>query len=245
MPKLIWTLLFTALNAAVASSVSAQAVDTRTAEAALEKAFPGLEVEHLQPAPMPGMLFFQAQGHSGLVSTDGRYLLDGDLVDLRTRRSLSEMHRTALRATAFREGTPPGALVYPAAGGVDPRRIVHVFTDLSCGYCRLFHKQVAELNRQGITVAYYAWPREGADSSTGQAMRSVWCAADRTAALDAAMAERTLGDANCTDPVASHIRFGQRLGVNATPAVFASDGTQLGGMVEAQVVQQHVARLSR
>ncbi len=245
MPKLIWTLLFTALNAAVASSVSAQAVDTRTAEAALEKAFPGLEVEHIQPAPMPGMLFFQAQGHSGLVSTDGRYLLDGDLVDLRTRRSLSEMHRTALRATAFREGTPPGALVYPAAGGVDPRRTVHVFTDLSCGYCRLFHKQVAELNRQGITVAYYAWPRAGVDSPSGREIRAVWCASRTAAAFDAAIAGTTPAPATCADPVSSHIRFGQRLGVNATPAVFAADGTQLGGMVEAAVIQQHIDSNSR
>jgi thiol:disulfide interchange protein DsbC len=239
------TLLLTALASIFATATAAQAVDTRTAEAALEKAFPGLEVEHLQPSPMPGMLFFQAQGHSGLVSTDGRYLLDGDLVDLRTRRSLSEIHRTALRATAIQSNTPSGALLYPGANGTNPARTIHVFTDVSCGYCRLFHKQIAELNRAGITVAYYAWPREGADSSTGQAMRSVWCAADRRAALDAAMAEQTLRNTNCTDPVASHIRFGQRLGVNATPAIFAPDGTQLGGMVEAALIRQHINSTAR
>jgi thiol:disulfide interchange protein DsbC len=245
MPTSIQTLFLTAVACLLATSAAAQAVDTRTAEAALEKAFPGLEVDHLQPSPMPGMLFFQAQGHSGLVSTDGRYLLDGDLVDLRTRRSLSEIHRSALRATALRSGAPSSALVYPGAGGANPSKTVHVFTDVSCGYCRLFHRQVAELNRAGITVAYYAWPREGADSSTGQTMRSVWCAADRKAAFDAAMAEQTPRHSNCADPVATHIRLGQQLGVNATPAVFAADGTQLGGMVDAAVIRQHIESTTR
>lgn len=245
MSTSIRALLLSAIACAFATSATAQTVDTRTAEAALERAFPGLDVEHLQPAPMPGMLFFQAQGHSGLVSTDGRYLLDGDLVDLRTRRSLSEIHRTGLRATALQRNAPAGALVYPGAGGTSPARTIHVFTDVSCGYCRLFHKQVAELNRAGITVAYYAWPREGADSVSGQKMRSVWCAANQKAALDAAMAEQAPTQTTCADPVANHVRFGQRLGVNATPAVFAADGTQLGGMVDAAVIRQHISSTAR
>ena len=34
---------------------------------------------------------------------------------------------------------------------------------------------------------------------------------------------------NCTNPVAMQYNLGQQLGINGTPAIFAADGTQLGG----------------
>lgn len=49
--------------------------------------------------------------------------------------------------------------------------VVTVFTDISCGYCKKLHESVDELNRQGVTVRYLAYPRQGADSDVGKKWR--------------------------------------------------------------------------
>jgi thiol:disulfide interchange protein DsbC len=47
--------------------------------------------------------------------------------------------------------------------------------------------------------------------------------------LTAAKQGKAVPAKNCTNPVAMQYALGQQLGVNGTPAIFAADGTQLGG----------------
>ncbi len=105
---------------------------------------------------------------------------------------------------------------------------ISVFTDIECGYCRKLHQDIAELNRNGISVEYLAFPRMGLGSKDYTDMISVWCAADRRQALTNAKRGGSVPAKNCTNPVAMQYALGQQLGVNGTPAIFAPDGTQLG-----------------
>ena len=126
-------------------------------------------------------------------------------------------------------------IVFAAA---NPKHTITVFTDIECGYCRKMHQDIPELNRQGITVEYLAFPRMGLGSQDYTDMISVWCAADRRQALTSAKQGKPVTPKNCTNPVAMQYTLGQQVGVSGTPAVFAADGTQLGGYVPpAQLVQ--------
>ena len=59
----------------------------------------------------------------------------------------------------------------------NPKYTVAIFTDVECGYCRKFHSEIAEYNRQGIAVQYMAFPRMGLGSEDHKKMISVWCSA--------------------------------------------------------------------
>ena len=48
-------------------------------------------------------------------------------------------------------------IVYKAA---NEKYVITVFTDISCPYCQNCIK-VPELNKQGVTVRYLAFPRNG------------------------------------------------------------------------------------
>ena len=39
--------------------------------------------------------------------------------------------------------------------------VVNVFTDITCGYCRKMHAEMADYNARGITFRYLAYPRSG------------------------------------------------------------------------------------
>ena len=60
-------------------------------------------------------------------------------------------------------------------------------------------------------------------------MISVWCAPDRMQALTDAKNGAPVAARSCKSPVDMQFNVGQRLGVSGTPAVYAPDGTQLGG----------------
>jgi thiol:disulfide interchange protein DsbC len=111
----------------------------------------------------------------------------------------------------------------------NPKHTITVFTDIECGYCRKLHQDLPELNRQGITVEYLAFPRMGPASQDFVDMISVWCAVDKRAALTAAKGGQAVKPKNCTSPVAMQYALGQQVGVSGTPAIFAADGSQLGG----------------
>src|SRR5690606_21313564 len=126
----------------------------------------------------------------------------------------------------------------------DPKHTITVFTDVECGYCRRMHQEIAEYNRLGIAVEYLAFPRMGPASDDFRDMISVWCAQDRQKALTSAKSGIPVAARQCTSPVARHYDLGQRIGVTGTPAVFAADGSQLGGYLPPQQLLQALDRLA-
>ena len=131
----------------------------------------------------------------------------------------------------------------------NPKYTVTVFTDVTCPYCRVLHEQIKALNKEGIAVEYLAWPRAGVTGDNGQPtstyreMVSIWCAADRKDAFTEAKQGREPKTADCRNPVKDQFDLGLRLGVTGTPAIYAEDGTLIGGYLSPpdmlKAVQEH------
>jgi thiol:disulfide interchange protein DsbC len=98
----------------------------------------------------------------------------------------------------------------------------------------MLHQHVAEYNALGIAVEYLFFPRAGEGSESWAKAESVWCATDPRQAMTDAKAGKTLPAGTCENPVGAEYALGQDVGVNATPAVFAANGAQLGGYLEPQ-----------
>ena len=61
-------------------------------------------------------------------------------------------------------------------------------------------------------------------------MTNIWCASDHQDAMTSAKQGRAISDPkSCSTPIATHLSIGQSLGVRGTPAIFLSDGSQVGG----------------
>ncbi len=200
-------------------------------QAALQEVAPDMAPEYIGAAPFPGFREVLLGGQLLYVSDDGRYLIQSQPFDLQERKPAASAglmaHRRALLAQIPVEDrivfAPPNA-----------KHTITVFTDIECGYCRRMHQQIADYNRLGIAVQYVAFPRMGPASQDFLDMESVWCAGDRRRALSQAKAGQPVPKKQCDNPVAMQFELGQQAGVNGTPAVFAEDGTQLGGYVAPQ-----------
>jgi thiol:disulfide interchange protein DsbC len=160
------------------------------------------------------------------VSADGRFLLQGDLLDLQSRTNLTENRRATARLSAM-EQMKDTSILYAPKG--EPKHTITVFTDIDCPYCRKLHEGMQEMNDLGIAVRYLAYPRAGVGSPSYDKAVSVWCSKDPRKALDAAKGSGEVTPAKCDDPVAEHMALGQALGVTGTPALVFEDGRMVPG----------------
>lgn len=220
-----------------------RAEEEKRVRAALTTLVPGdMKIESIRPAPMPG--FYEAV-LSGLtvvyVSADGKYLLQGTLLDMAKRENLTEDARAAQRRGMLNAVKDSQSIVFSPK---DPKYTVTVFTDIDCGYCRRLHQQMGEYNRLGIAVKYLFFPRAGLGSESFAKAVSVWCSPDRQQALTDAKSGTTLASADCENPVASDYQLGRDVGVEGTPAVYSPDGVQLGGYVAPQQMLQRLNDLA-
>ncbi len=197
-----------------------------TVRAALESLVPGVKVGTVRPAPFAGFQEASIDGRVLYVSNDGKFLIQGALIDVAAKDNLTQASEAVFRKDVLDTVGPDQGIVFAAE---QPKYTVKVFTDIDCGYCRRMHQDIAEYNKLGITVEYLFYPRDGIGSEAFDKAVSVWCSPDRHQALTAAKAGATLPKASCTNPVTRDYDVGRRVGLDGTPAVYAENGRQLGG----------------
>ncbi len=215
-----------AMSKTVAGTADARAIE------AIRALNPQVKVDRVGKAPLPGFREALVGGQVVYVSDDGRYLFlpgsGGALFDASTRKNLSEGALAGMRKELLQTIPASERIVFAPP---NPKYTVAVFTDVECGYCRKLHGEIAEYNKQGIAIEYLAFPRMGIGSDDYKKMVSVWCAADRKAALTAAKSDGRLVSKDCKNTVTMQYDVGQRAGLTGTPMILTEDGTQVGGYV--------------
>jgi len=219
-------LLFTLL-AAFAVAASAQDDASQVATAALRKIAPNAKVQSVTQAPMAGFYAVIADGHPIFVSADGKYLIEGHVIDIAAKRDIMEDGLAGVRKAALASIAADKKVTFAPA---HPKHRVTVFTDVDCPYCRQFHKQIAEYNKLGIAVDYVLYPlpiHKGADVKAV----TVSCSKNRNDTFTAAMNGDALPVKTCANPIKEIIGIAEANNITGTPAVLAEDGTMLGGYI--------------
>ncbi|MGB5492054.1 MAG: DsbC family protein [Woeseiaceae bacterium] len=228
--KLFLGLLIPAVALAIFMPSSATAADDAALEALRAKMsvmFEAIEPENVTASPIEGWYTIQQSSVVAYVSADGRYLLQGDLIDLEQQVNLTEQSRNHARQSLVAGLADADAIVFSPA---EVKHSVTIFTDIDCTYCRKLHSQIDEYLAKGIEIRYVLYPRNGPASSSWTKSEQVWCASDRNQALTSAKLDRAFKSSQCDASVISaHYGLGQEVGLNGTPAIVLEDGTLIGG----------------
>jgi thiol:disulfide interchange protein DsbC len=235
-----WGLL---LTTAAAFGAAADEVGGRL-RAVIQAHDPGAQVSAPERSPVSGLLQTSIDGVSGYVSADGRYFVVGDMLDLETRRNVTEEGRKERRRALLQRVGPGEAIEFGAAKA---KHTVLVFTDVDCPYCRKFHEGMRELEARRIAVRYLAFPRSGPGTKAWRTMAAVWCAGDRREALTRATRGEAVKEGRaCSDAVIEkQYASGQELGIPGTPMIVMGDGTSVGGYMAPEkllaALEEHAA----
>lgn len=168
------------------------------------------------------------------VSKDGKYLISGDIFEITTSGLVnrSESRRNYFRKTSIQELDKSEFITFK------PRTIEHsifVFTDVDCGYCRQFHKEIKAYLDLGIQVNYLAFPRAGVDSESFVKIASAWCSTEPHKAITELKLGYDIKENVCpNNPVEKHFNLGNSLGVSGTPSIITSEGRLIPGYLPPQ-----------
>jgi thiol:disulfide interchange protein DsbC len=207
-----------------AANIAPAKVDPR---AIIVKKIDGIRLEDVRMSPVNGMYEVTKDADISYLSSDGRYAILGDLIDIDTNANISENRRRAIRARMIETVPESEMLVFSPK---DPKYTITVFTDIDCGYCRRLHSQIAEYNKLGIRVRYMFFPRSGPDTESWHKAEAVWCASNRNDALTRAKNGENINSPKCpTEIVKRDYELGNKLAVSGTPAIFLASGEMLPG----------------
>ena len=189
--------------------------------------FAMIEPEDVSASPVPGWYTIQKGSLVAYISGDGRYLLQGDLIDLDNQVNLSEVARNDSRRELMASVTDDQTIMFSPE---EVKHTVTVFTDIDCTYCRRLHNQINDYMALGIQVRYLLYPRNGPASRAWNTSEEVWCSTDRGNALTLAKLDKEFPTASCdASAVQEHYAIGRDVGLSGTPAIVLEDGTLIAG----------------
>lgn len=229
-----------ALAAAAASSATfAAGVKPEVARTILDRltaARSDLEYSRVQLSPIPGLYAVQIIGGPTLyVTEDGKYFVAGELFGVERGQfvNIEEQARAKERLKLMAQVDKSDQIVFAPKG--ETKAVVHVFTDVDCGYCQKLHQEIEDFNALGIEVRYLAYPRAGVNSASADKLATAWCADDPKATMTKLKWREPVAIKTCSDhPVAEHYRLGQLVGVSGTPNMVTEDGYMIGGYLPAK-----------
>jgi thiol:disulfide interchange protein DsbC len=220
-----------ALVAAGFTFASVQAGDDSTElkqiRAKVDEMFEFIEPENVIESPVPGWYTVHKGSIIAYISADGRYLLQGDMIDLDNQVNMSEAIRTDARRELMSSVSDDQVIAFSPD---EVKYSVAIFTDVECTYCRRMHSQISEYMQRGIEIRYLLYPRNGPASRAWNTAEDVWCSSDRQNALTMAKLDREFQTSSCDSSIVQdHYVIGRDVGLNGTPAIVLDDGTLIGG----------------
>lgn len=197
------------------------------------------KIDEIVKAPIAGLYEIRVGG-TDIYYTDagGNYLIDGQLIDAKSGKNLTEERVNKLSAIDFKDLPLKDAFVIKRGTGV---RKVAVFEDPNCGYCKRFEADMQKVNH--VTFYMFLYPILGADST--EKSKNIWCAADKGKAWqDWMLNDGQPRSAKCnTDALTRNVEFGKKHRITGTPTLLLADGTRIPGAISSAQLEKMLAEV--
>ena len=231
----------TALSAGVLSGTALAEDGFATVEEQIRTLAPQAQTVAISETPVENLLMVQIDGEIVYATSDGKFLIQGRMIDMETREDLTEGAKSGIRRDLLASVDESEQITFAPE---EPQYDLMVFTDIDCGYCRKLHAQMAEYNQQGIAIHYMAFPRAGIGSRSYEKAVSVWCANDPREAMNVAKGGAEPDPAQCDNPIADQYQLGRELGVSGTPSLLTAEGQMIPGYVPPEQLRERLDRMA-
>ena len=199
--------------------------------------------DEVRPSPMPGLWEVRHGNELRYTDAAGSFMIEGELIDLKTRRNLTEDRIAKLNQIDFSLLPLKDAIVWKNGNG---KRRIAVFADPNCGYCKRLERSLQDV--KDVTVYTFVVSILGGDSPDKS--RAIWCAKDPTNAwrnwmLDGVAPNRVAAGACDDSAIERNLAFSRKYHVNATPAILFEDSTRVPGAINAEQIERRLQSASK
>lgn len=199
----------------------------------------GVKIDSVIKTPYGGL--YEVRMGSEIVYTDekAKYIFVGSIIDVKGTVNFTKQRTDELNRVNFSELPLDAAVKYVKGDG---KRVIAIFEDPNCGYCKKFRKTLQGVDN--ITIYTFMYNILSDDSVTKS--RDIWCSADRSKAWDEWMMNGKVAPtaaASCKTPHEQVLALGKKYRVTGTPTVIFADGSRLPGMVDVKAMEEKFASL--
>ncbi|AOB33967.1 disulfide bond formation protein DsbC [Bordetella sp. H567] len=224
----------------VISAAPAQAgtADLDQVAALFHQRFPDLAVTAVRRTPYG---LYEVQVGMDLIYTDVNvgWVMEGPLIDAATRQDVTRERQEQIGAVSF-DQLPLDLAVKRVTG--DGSRVVAVFEDPNCGYCKQLRQTLEDI--PNLTIYTFIYPILAPDSRVKA--RDIWCAPHPGQAWDDWMVRGKMpATGNCNAPTDQVLALGQRLMVRGTPTLFFRDGSRVSGALPRDELLAYLNKTSQ
>ena len=232
------------LGAVAATSItiafSAQAQDANLKKLLIERIPQLQQIDEINPTPMQGL--YEVRIGTDLFYTDakGNYLIQGELIDTKARRNITEDRINKLTELQFKDLPLKDAFTIVRGKG---ERKLAVFEDPNCGYCKRFERDMQKVDN--VTIYMFLYPILSPDSA--EKSRNIWCAKDKVAAWqDMMLRDKTPAAASCdVNALQRNLALGKKHKITGTPTLIFADNTRVPGAISAEEVEKHLTAAAK
>ncbi len=194
------------------------------------------KIDEVSKSAMPGLYEVRVNG-SEIYYTDGEgnFLLQGNLIDTRQRRNLTEERVDKLTAISF--DALPLKDAFTIVRGTGKRKLA-VFEDPNCGYCKRFERDLQKVDN--ITIHMFLYPILSEDSN--EKSKNIWCTKDRGKTWqDWMVRDKAAATANCDiSAIERNLEIGRKHKITGTPTLIFANGTRVPGAITAAQVEKYL-----
>ena len=197
------------------------------------------KIDEISTTPMKGLYEVRIGTDVYYSDAQGNFLIQGELIDTKARRNLTEDRLNKLTAVDF--NSLPLKDAFTIVHGKGERQLA-VFEDPNCGYCKRFEKDMQKLDN--VTMHIFLYPILSPDSA--EKSRNIWCAKDKVASwLDHMLRDTPPTEASCdTSALQRNLALGRKHKITGTPTLIFADGTRVPGAIGVQEVDRRLAAIA-
>ncbi len=194
-------------------------------------------IDEVRRTPMAGLWEVRVGTDIFYTDAQGNYLIQGQLLDTKGKRNLTEERLDKLLAIAFADLPMADAFTIVRGNG---KRKIALFQDPNCGYCKRFERDLQ--NVDNVTIHMFLYPILGPDSVTKS--RNIWCAKDKGKAwTDWMVRDQVPAQATCdTGALARNTEFGRKYKITGTPTLVFANGSRVPGAISVAELEKHLAQ---
>jgi len=215
-----------------AGKLTAETIIKRTLEGRLG----GVKIDGVAKTPYLGL--YEVRMGSEILYTDEKmaYIFSGNIIDAKSMQNLTEKRLQDL--SAIKWGDLPLASAFKTVRG-SGRRVLAVFSDPNCPYCKRFEKDLAKVD--DVTIYTFLYPILSQDSQDKS--KAVWCSADKSKAWsDLMLNGAVLALARCDTPIEKNLELGRKYRVNGTPTIIFANGERVPGAIPTEQIEKLLAQ---
>ena len=191
--------------------------------------FPTVKYDKIKKTPIENIYEIHYGGEIVYITEDGSYIFEsGNLQKIEKEgksyvfTNLTEGSAAQGRKNLLDNISDSKLFVY----GGSKKNYINVVTDIDCGYCRKFHKDIPVYLENNIKVRYLVFAIK---TSTKKKVVSAWCSPDRNSAFSLLKNEEKIKSMNCENPIDDHQEIISSIGLNSTPSIFLPSGELIQG----------------